>query len=97
MKKNLYCIVDTVNKEWGPIVVMNNDEAAERMFRSEVDKIPSNVLVSYELYRVGSYNPDFNIQKDVLTPICSDTFATFIISGQNILNEDIKEILEDES
>lgn len=97
MKKNLYCIVDTVNKEWGPIVIMNNDEAAERMFRNEVDKIPSNILVSYELYRIGSYNPDFNIQKDVVTPICSDTFATLIISGQNILNEDIKEIVEDES
>lgn len=95
MKKYLYCIVDTVNKEWGPIVIMNNDESAERMFRNEVDKISSDILPSLELYKVGSYNPELCIQTDVLTPICSDTFGTLIISGKDILNYDVKEIVDE--
>lgn len=95
MVKYLYCIVDTVTKEWGPIVIMNNDQSAERMFRTEVDKIPSNILPSLELYKIGSYNSELNIQKDVLTPICSDTFGTLIISGKDILNEDVKEIADE--
>lgn len=68
---NLYSIKDIIAEEFGPVFQAKNDQVAVRQVNNTFRATPPGDPESFQLYRIGEFDPETGIllRADTLEPI----------------------------